>query len=92
MTVAALTGEWAGRVLPRLAVLTAHPGAIQALSRPQLLPQVSGDGFFQVWSGSQLGFPDPHSPQGWWAEQTLASRPPTPFLELSTVGGVDLPG
>ena len=91
MTVAAAPVGGLG-VLP---ICQCSPPTLQLsrrLSRPHLLAQVSGHGFFQVLSGSQLGFPDPHSPQGWWAEQTLASRPPTPFLELSTVGGVDLPG
>lgn len=88
----AVTGERAGRVLPHLAVLTATLEPTRQLSRPHLLAQVSGHGFFQGLSGSQLGFPDPQSPQGWWAKQTLASRPPTPFLELSTEGGVGLPG
>lgn len=91
MTVPAVTGERAGRVLPHLAVLTPTLEPTRQLSRPHLLAQVSGHGFFHGLSGSQLGFPDPHSPQGWWAKQTLASRPPTLFLELSTEGDVGLP-
>ena len=74
MTVAAVPGERAGRVLPGLPVLTACPRArspSRQFSRPRLHAQISSHGFLQVLSGSELALPDTQSPQGWWAAQAL---------------------
>lgn len=38
---------------------------------PDLAVPGSSHGSFLVLSRGQLGFPDPQSPQGWWAELVL---------------------
>lgn len=89
MTVAALTGEWAGRVLPNLAVLTAPPGTIQALSKA---PAPSTGSLVMASSrcgvGVQLGFPDPTAPGLVDGSRPLLHVPPLPSGTLQWVAWI----